>query len=388
MRMRKQIVFGIVAFFVVAAAVALFVHILSRQTSGGTEADIGYVSQIPQVSDTLVSITELPKLTSRELLRIDELIDVFSSSDFNEKKRAGALGKLYAIRTEMTDNELKSFWASLLDVAKAQGLGAQFHSNELWVLNEIGLLLKYKGLLNQDEIGEQVGFLVGMSADENQMLAVRRMAITALGDLQVETAVPMLSDLLEDEQNWNTPELARSATIALSRLDPERALQPVADVLSGTTNSAVFGSAAYAMRDIDLPEVLATLTKNRHRMDDNISVDNTITELFPVVTNVLANPSSTYISHAIDATQSIWQEQQRTIIIQQLEDIVTNTSVSPSVRQQAAGQLLEFSKILPREDRRELLDRLSAITSDPQIGKVREEIRRESGVRRLAPKEK
>ncbi len=303
--MNKRVVF-VVAASLVAGLVVVFIIMGTQRGQSSLKGRHQIHDQ--QMSAIPTDVQSSTQHVANQSKKVGELTVVFRSTDSSEKARSEALGKLYALRMEMTDEELQGLWVALLDVAKEQGLNAQFHSDELWVLNEIGLLLKHKGILSSAEIEEQLGFLVDLSADDEQNLSVRRMAITVLGDLQVANAVPMLSELLGDEQNWNTPELARSASIALSRLDPKQAFKPVANILSNTTNSAVFGSVAYSLREIELPEVLAVLTENRYRLKDNLSVDNAITELFPVVTNVLANPSSPHISSAIDATKSIWQE--------------------------------------------------------------------------------
>ncbi len=384
--MNKRVVFIVAVSLVAGVAIVAFVVMGAQRGRSSLKGSHQIHDQ--QMSVVPTNVQSSTQHAANQSEKISELLAVFRSTDSSEKARSEALGKLYALRMEMTDEELQSLWAGLLDVAKEQGLSAQFHSDELWVLNEIGLLLKHKGLLSAEEIEAQLGFLIDLSADDEQNLSVRRMAITVLGDLKVANAVPMLSDLLEDEQNWNTPELARSAAIALSRLDSEQALKPVAKVLSATTNSTVFDSAAYAMREMDSPEVLAVLASNRHRLGDNLSVDNTITELFPVLTNVLANPSSPHISSAIDATQSIWQEDQRKTVIQQLEAIVQNGTASSAVRQQALDRLLDISKILHREERQELLARLTAITTDPQFSEIQKKIQRERGIRTLAPKER
>jgi len=344
--MNKRVIFIIAVSLI--AVLATVVFFLAQTKKPGAQRVLDSITTGHQIIEQQMPDMRrigIDTATVNQSEKVDGLINVLRSASSSEKERSEALGTLYALRAELTGEELKSFWSVLLDVAKEQGLSMQFHSDELWVLNEIGMLLKHKEVLSSDDIEEQVGFLVDLSADNEQNLSVRRMAITALGDLQVEGAVPMLSDLLADEKNWNTPELARSASIALSRLDSEQAFKPVANVLSNTTNSTVFGSAAYAMREMESPEVLAVLASNRHRLGDNLSVDNTITELFPVVTHVLADPSSPHISSAIDATKSIWQEQQRETVIHQLEEIVQNESASSAVRQQALERLLDISKI-------------------------------------------
>ncbi len=326
-----------------------------------------------------------PSQTKNKPATVADLTGTFKSVTFSDKKRSEALGKLYATRMEMADAELLGFWEALLRVAEKQDLSTQFHSDTLWVLNEIGVLLRHKGLLNSGTIEEQVGFLVHVSTDVNQELTVRRMAITALGDLQVSNAVPMLSELLADKRNWDTPELARSASIALSRLDPKQAFKPVTSVLSNTTNSAVFGSAAYSLREMDSPEVLAVLVNNRNRLNDNLSVDNTVRKLFPMITNILANPSSPHISSAIDATQSIGQENQRTTVIELLSSVVKNSLAMSTVRQQALNRLLDISKILHREERHELLSQLDAMTTDPIFSENKKQIQRERNVQVLVP---
>ncbi len=384
---RRNVIFLIITILLVAVAGLMTFSSGIRNRKEKSHMDT------PLISDAAPQIIFLPtgaiskELDSPSNLEgVNSLMNIFKSSGLSEAERMGALEKLYAARRTMTDEELRIFWADLLEVAKEQGLSAKFHSGSLWVLNEIGLFLKHKGIFSSDEVEEQVGFLVDLSINDSQALAVRRMAITALGDLEVTSAVPMLTELLSDEENWNVPELARSASISLSRLDPEQALLPVSTVLANTTNNAVFGSVAYSLREINSPEVLAVLTENRHRLEDNLSVDNTITELFPVVIQVLNDHSSPYISSAIDATQSLWLEEQRETVLRQLAEIAEDSSAPPAVRQQALARLLDASKTLHQKERQELLVQLKAIANDPLFSEDEEPIQRELRAKTLAPK--
>jgi HEAT repeat protein len=231
----------------------------------------------------------------------------------------------------------------------------------------MGMMLKHEKTWTQEDVSRECEFLLQTAAATSETLQVRRLSIAALGDLKMKEAVPVVKALLAEKANLNRPEIARSASIALAELAPEEALQPIGQVLSETTNPAVFGSAAYALGRINSPDALPLLVRNRLRLGDNLSVDNAIEATSGTVTSVLKKPSDPNILSAIQATRSLWREEQKATYSPLLREILADKILPPDVRREALKRLMEDADALPLDARKEHISALLPLVKTEDI---------------------
>jgi hypothetical protein len=78
--------------------------------------------------------------------------------------------------------------------------------------------------------------ILQLAADSGRDVHLRASAITALGLLKVTEARGALRDLLTNSETRDVPELARPACLSLMRIDGERAIPDLTDVLKSTSD--------------------------------------------------------------------------------------------------------------------------------------------------------
>ncbi|MFH1370525.1 MAG: HEAT repeat domain-containing protein [Planctomycetota bacterium] len=178
---------------------------------------------------------------------LQQLVPLLKSKTTPKKERLQALHTMYKAKESLSKAEQIELLQSAKTVAEDKQDDAQLRTDAIWVMNGIGMKLKHEKTLTDEDISREFQFLLQMAADESENLHIRRMSITATGDLKMKEAIPIVKVLLADGNNLNRPEIARSASIALAELEPNEAVQPVGQILSNTTDPAVFGTAAYAL---------------------------------------------------------------------------------------------------------------------------------------------
>ena len=368
--MRKKQIIGIsvvVAIVVLAIASWCIVH---RPQSGH-----GVLQSDPSSGTTKMQEDAEPEITAQMERKISKRLteekEVGTEQGNDEesvaqqagvRKEMKALREAYAKKRGISDEELLDLWDKALATATKAGLDSKSKADSIWALAGTGMLLVDKGIMSRDEVEAQCGFLIKLGKDSNEALIVRRMAISAMGDLEMTSAVPVMEELLTDEDNWNVPEVARSACIALTKLDQEKASTTVGTVLSNTTNSGVFGSAAYALGTVGTPDVLPALVENRMRLGDNLSVDNALNSMSNVIIEAISDPSHPQIVSAIQATRALWQEEQKRTYVPLLNKLVEENGNPEAVQRAAAKRLLEHASSLPLEaEKKHLRQMLAAI---------------------------
>ena len=225
----------------------------------------------------------------------------------------------------------------------------------IWSLAAVGLLAKERNLLAAADIEQECAFLCDLAAKESAEPALRSVALKAIGELRITDGIPVLKEILIEADSWNQPEIARSATLSMSALAPSQAVAIVGNVLSGTTNSAIAGTAAYALGQTGDPSVLPALVANRSRLGDNLSVDNAIQTLSSNILAVLNDASSPYLPAAIEATKGLWTAEQKAEFVPLLLQIVSDTEVPISTKKAAATRLLDHAAHLRPDEEQKLL---------------------------------
>lgn len=295
-----------------------------------------------------IAVTEPNTAISTQLL-----VPVLKSKSTPKKERLQALHTLFQARKSLSKSEQLELLRSTKSVAADKQEDARLRTDAIWVLNEIGMQLKYDKTLADKDISEECKFLLQAAADETENLQVRRMSITAMGDLKIKEAVPIVKTLLADGNNLNRPEIARSASIALAELEPNEAIQPVGQILSNTTDPAVFGSAAYALGRTKSRDAIPLLVENRLRLKDNLPVDNAIEAMSETILEILEQPSDPNIVSAIQATRSLWREEQKAEYTPLLQEILANRTLSLDVRREALKRLTEDADMLSLDARKQ-----------------------------------
>lgn len=289
---------------------------------------------------------------------LERQISLVESKLASWKERLQAMHTLFNAKKLLSKQEQIGFLRSTKSISKDKKEDARLRTGAIWTLSGMGMMLKHEKAWTQEDVSRECQFLLLMAADEIENLQVRRLCIAALGDLKMKEAVPVIKELLADKANFNLPEIARSASITLAELAPEEALEPVGKILSETADPSVFGSAAYALGRINSSEAIPLLVENRLRLKDNLSVDNAIEAMIETVIAILKNPIDPNILPAIQATRSLWREEQKAEYTPLLRDILADKTCPTDTRRAALKRLMEDAKALLLSARKE---RISAL---------------------------
>jgi hypothetical protein len=135
----------------------------------------------------------------------------------------------------------------------------------------------------------------------------------------------------------------------MAELGASDAVQSIGMVLSQTTNSSVFGSAAYALGRANSAAALPVLLANRSRLGDNLSVDNAVDAMQEQVFKALEHPNPQTVD-AIKATKSLWREEQKLKYTPLLLEIVKSQHFTFDARREALSRLLDDATTLPLDE--------------------------------------
>ncbi len=286
---------------------------------------------------------------TEKAVAVQSHLQVLKSKASPRKERLQALHETYQARKTLSRQEQLNFWNEAKTVAMDKTEDAQLRADTIWVVGGLGMEFKYEKTMSHEEVVQQCQFLLQTAADESENTRVRRISITTLGNLKMKEGVSVVKNLLADKTNHNRSDIARSACVALSELAPEEALQPISEVLTDTTNSAVFGSAAYALGRINNRDALPVLVANRLRLGDNLSVDNAVEAMSDTVMKVLKKPTDPLIITAIKATRTLWRDEQKAVWRPLLRAIFVAKDAPIETRREALHQLHDDANRLPLE---------------------------------------
>jgi HEAT repeat protein len=284
---------------------------------------------------------------------VDSDILLMRAADSPLKERMNALHSAFQAKQALSKADQIGLARATAAISTNKQEDARFRTDAIWALSGTAMMLRKDGTWSDEDVSRECRFLLGTAADATENVQVRRMSIASLGDLQLKEGIPVVTAILTDKANENRPELARSSAIALAALAPDQALQPIANLLTVTTNATVFGSAAYAMGALRSADAISVLVSNRLRLDDNLSVDNAIESSIAVVLETLENENDPHILSAIAATSSLWRQDQKLQYTPLLIGLVTNRDAPIGVRREALVRLIEDADSLPLEARKE-----------------------------------
>jgi len=171
---------------------------------------------------TVAKVGEVRLVTPGARVSTELLVPLLESKTTPKKERLQALHAMYQAKESLSKPEQLEFWRGTKTVARDKAEDARLRADAIWVLGGLGMMLKHEKTWTQEDVSRECEFLLQTAADTSETLQVRRLSIAALGDLKMKEAVPVVKALLADKANFNRPEIARSSSIALAELAPEK----------------------------------------------------------------------------------------------------------------------------------------------------------------------
>jgi hypothetical protein len=172
------------------------------------------------------------------------------------------------------------------------------------------LLMEEKGWLTRTEALKETDFLVASTLNSANNPIVGTAAITAIRRLKATDGMDAIRAVLSHAETVSIPDVARSACMAAVSLQGENAIDLVTSVLRNTEDPSIFGTAAFAIGQIHTVESMAALVEAKQRMPDSPAPDNALADMEPIILETLKKPNDNHLVAAIQATRSLWQDDQ------------------------------------------------------------------------------
>jgi hypothetical protein len=294
------------------------------------------------------------------------------------------LEKFFSNRQSMSEIELREFRRMLEEQARTK-------SDDPYVVaasvrNLAGLLdyLEVKGLVSKADVAPDEELFVSYLGNATVDLQVRGAAIRAVGDLRIENGRKYIEGLLLDSGNLNAPEIARNGCLALVKLSNDEAFVPIRGVFERTSDSTVFGTAAFCLGEIKNVDAMSALVKNIARFPDSESCDAALVKMDAVIFDTLNDPQSPAILDAIQATEHLWKDGQRDKYVPLLQGLLASSAVP--VKRACCSRLIDVASRLPlAQEKRDLSVLLSSIEQSPELSDYVEKIRKRMNATVLVP---
>lgn len=267
------------------------------------------------------------------------------ASQGDARTRVLALEKLLSKRESLSELELQGFRKSLEQQVRATSDDPQVVAASVRTL--VGLLdyLKSRGLLSEADLVADGELFVNYVRNDALDLQVRGAAIRGVGDLGFSSARESVEALVADPANLNTAEIARNGCLALVKLGQRNALAPVRKVFEQTTDSSIFGTAAYCLGQINTPAAMSLLIRGSDRFPDSAACDAALVNMEDVILGTLKKPESPEVLDAIKATDHLWRDGQREKYVPALRQLVADAPLP--VRRASCEQLIDAASRLP-----------------------------------------
>ena len=301
-------------------------------------------------------------------------IAIIADAQETATSRAAAMQMLHANRKKLTADEMRQLLSEATRLAKDVSVGETISAFAVNVMANRALTMNKQGQLSGAESKQEAGFLMATTTDSRREVHLRASAITALGVLKASEARGALRDLLTNSVTRDVPEVARPACLSLMRIDGERAIPDLANVLKSTSDVRVFGTAAFALGQLKRRECMAALVENWERFPDSGACDAALVDMEDVIFSVLSNPRDQNLSAAIQATRYLRREGQSDVYTPLLRNLLSAASVG--TRRAAAERLLERASCLDFDsEKRELTFVSKAIGDQPELQAYQQRIR-------------
>lgn len=302
----------------------------------------------------------------------------------DSRTRALALEKLFSKRQLMSEAELRDFRRLLAEQIRSTSDDPYVVAVSIRTLAGLLDYLKTKGLASQTDIAADGELLVSYMSNGTLALQVRGAAIRAVGDLGITTGRKSIEAMLSDPANSNTPEIARNGCLALVKLANEESLTPIRGIFEKTSDSSVFGTAAFCLGQINNAAAMSALAGNAQRFVDSESCDAALVNMDKVILETLNHPDSPILINAIQATEHLWKDGQREKYVPALQGLLANDS--PEVKKATCARLIDAASRLPlAQEKQELAVVLKSIEQSPELREYAEKIRQRMNATVLVP---
>ncbi len=311
-------------------------------------------------------------------------IAIIADTNETATSRAAAMQILHENRKKLTADEMREFLGEATRLAKDVSVVETISAFAVNVMANLALTMNEDGQLSDAESQQEAGFLMATTADSRRDVHLRASAITALGVLKVSEARGALRHFLTNFETRDVPELVRPACLSLMRIDGERAIPDLAEVLKRTSDVRVFGTAAFALGELKERECMVALVENWERFPDSGACDAALVDMEEVILSVLKNPLDENLSEAMHATRYLWRESQSEAYTPLLRNLLSEASLG--ARRAAAERLLERASCLDFDsEKRELTLLSKAIGDHAELQDFQKRIRNRLSASVLAP---
>ncbi|MGA3283337.1 MAG: hypothetical protein ABSD57_02610 [Verrucomicrobiota bacterium] len=295
-----------------------------------------------------------------------------------------ALEKLFSKRHSMSEAELRGFQLMLEEQIRATSDDPYVVATSVHTLAGLLDYLKSRGLVSKADIAADGELLVSYMSDDTLDLQVRGAAIRAVGDLGITNGQKPIEEMLFDAANVNTPEIARNGCLALVKLANEESFTPIRGVFETTSDSSVFGTAAFCLGQINNTEAMSALAENARRFPDSESCDAALVNMDKVILETLNHPDSPVVINAIQATEHLWKDGQREKYVPALRGLLADGSLA--VKRASCERLIDAASRLPfAQEKQELAVVLESIGQSPELREYAEKIRQRMDATVLVP---
>lgn len=369
----------IAAFCCIASIVVVWSSCTHSAKTAGTTKQLAVVSSASSAVRTNADMDSAP---FREWVKGTWDTNSFDSglrfaAEGDARRRALALEKLFSKRDSLSAEQLQEFRRTLEQQIRATSDHPHVVASSIRMLAGILDYLKSRGLVSEAEIASDGELLVNYMRDNALDLQVRGAALRACGDLGITSGRASIEALLVDPATANTAEIARNGCLALVKLANEEAFAPVRTVFEKTSESAIFGTAAYCLGQINTPEAMSTLVDNSHRFPDSASCDAVLVNMERVILEALKHPERPEVLDAIRATEHLWKDGQREKYIAALRELLASGPLA--VRKASCERLIEAASRLPfAQEKQELSVVLDSIGQSAELaeytGKIRQRV--------------
>ncbi|MCJ7728552.1 MAG: HEAT repeat domain-containing protein [Sedimentisphaerales bacterium] len=269
-------------------------------------------------------------------------------------------------------------------LAKKKDEPAELSAHAVNVMANMALIMHEKGEISREEAIKEKTFLINTAVDNKQDMHLRCSAIKAIEVLKIAEALPAMELLVSDPNNFDIPEIARSASLSLTRLSGKQAFPYIHELLKQTTNPHIFGTAAYCLGQMKTAEAMVALVQNSERFIDTGACDFTLVDMEEVISDTLKQPASPDVIYAIRATKHLWKEEQKGRYMPLLYNLVAKAS--EPTKKEAVRRLISLAEQMQYEKEKKELSRiLSAIQDVPEMKDYSEEIQKRLSAKILTP---
>jgi len=300
------------------------------------------------------------------------------------RSRRLILEKLNSNAMRLEKRERQQLLLNNVAVAKDSNESPVLSAQATRAMASISLMMYEKGEITHDEAIKEKAFLIEVATDKRRDLQLRSSAIKSIEVLKINEAIPVLESLLTDANNYDIPEIARSASVSLTRLSGTQVFPYIHKVMKQTTNARVFETTAYCLGQMKTVNAMVALVQNSERFVDTGACDFALVDMEDVITDMLKQPSSPDVLYAIHSTKHLWKEGQKDRYMPLLYDLV---SKAPNpVKREAVTRIISVAEEMPYEKEKEELSRILSVIQDmPEMEDYSREVQKRLSARILTP---